>query len=62
MYKLVKRFIQYFCFPNSSIKDGTSWISRKGEILEKGEGGSRKGGGEGGMTSLHNYAICISKI
>ena len=40
----VKTVIQYFCFPDRSIKVGTSWISRKGGILEK-----------GGMTPLTNY-------
>ena len=36
IYKLVTRVIQYFCFPKRPIKVGTSWISRKGGILEKG--------------------------
>ena len=36
IYKLVKRVFQYFCFPDRPIKVETSWISRKGGILEKG--------------------------
>ena len=37
IYNLVTRVIQYFCFPERPMKGGTSWISRKGVILEKGE-------------------------
>ena len=36
MYKLVRRVIQYFCFPERPIKVGTSWIFRKGGNLRKG--------------------------
>ena len=36
IYKLVKGVFQYFCFLDRPKKVGTSWISRKGEILEKG--------------------------
>ena len=39
IYKLTTRVIQYFCFPNRPMKGGTSWISRKGEILKKKGGG-----------------------
>ena len=45
--------IQYFCFPDRSIKGGASWISRKGGILEKGGGVDLE---KGGMTLLTNYA------
>ena len=34
--KLVSRVIQYYVFPIDLWKVGTSWISRKGKILEKG--------------------------
>ena len=40
----LQEFIQYFCFLINLWMVGTSWISRKGGILEKG-GWSRKGGG-----------------
>ena len=36
--RLVTGVIQYFCFPERPIKVGTSWISRKGGILERGGG------------------------
>ena len=42
---MVTRVIQYFCFPDKTMKVETSWISRKGGILEKG----------GGMIPLTNY-------
>ena len=38
IYKLVTRVIQYFFSPIDLLKVGTSWISRKGGILEKGGG------------------------
>ena len=38
-YKLVKGVFQYFCFLDRAKKVWTSWISRKGGILEKGGGG-----------------------
>ena len=47
--------IQYFCFPDRSIKGGASWISRKGGILEKGGGVDLEKGG--GMTPLTNYDL-----
>ena len=37
IYKLVKRVIQYFCFPDRPRNGGTSKVSRKEGILEKGE-------------------------
>ena len=52
-YKLVTRVIEYFCFLNKPMKGGTSWISRKGEIIEKGGGVDLEKGG--GMTPLTNY-------
>ena len=36
IYRLVTRVIQYFCFPERLWTVGTSWISRKRGILEKG--------------------------
>ena len=37
IYKLVTRAIQYFCFPKRPMwKVGTSSISRKGGVLERG--------------------------
>ena len=49
MSKLVKRVFQYFCFPDRLIKVGTSWISRKGEIVEKDGGVDLEREGEGGV-------------
>ena len=56
IYKLVTEIIQYFCFPDRPMKSGTSWISRKGGILEK-LGWSRKGGGYNPLT---NYESALS--
>ena len=51
MYKLVRRVIQYFSFPNRPIKGGDIFgFLERGGILEKG----------GGMIPLTNYGTCIS--
>ena len=52
IYKLVTRVIQYFCFPERPIKVGTSCISRKGGILEKGRLIQKR---MGSMIPLTNY-------
>ena len=40
---MVTRVIQYFRFPDKPMKDGASWISGKGGILERGRGDLEKG-------------------